>query len=889
MRAAVLGTLIVGIALATGRALEPLPQDVGAAGTHQKLLKLRTIASVMHTTAHPDDEHGGLLAWLSRGSGARVSLLTLTRGEGGDNLLGPQLFDALGLIRTEELLAANRYYGVDAQYFTDAIDYGFSKRLDEAVEKWGRENVVRQVVRIIRMERPLVIVSRFQGTDRDGHGNHQMAGLVTLDAFRAAGDPKQFPDQIAEGLRPWQPRKAYIGGLREGESWNVRVDTGLYSPWLGMSYADFARIGLSYQRSQNSGRQSLAPGPQYAYYQRVDATVGDRSGADIGPSAFVGARENGFFDGVSTSLTGLFSAIQRPAPDGADARLREILDAANEAVQRFAINDPSASVPALARGLSATRAAIQALAAETDAVFFLRRKEAQFVDAINTAMGIGFTAFAEPAAAGAADVSTVQTMGPAVPGETFSVRATFVSRGTQEVMIDGVGLQVLRDWDAVTVQPPAARPALNEPTSSRFTVTVAPDAPLTSKPYFARRAFQDARYTLLDPSQFGRPASGDVATAVVRYRVAGAPVEARAAVQHREARAPYGFVTRELRVVPAIAVNASPALVVVPRSARSKRVDVSVEVVNNRAAGSEGVVQLRLPQGWTSEPRQMAFAFRRPGERAIYTFAVGIPSIADRVLQIEAVASVGDREYREGYEFIEHRDLDGRYLYRPSLTEVRGVDVETVPGLNVGYVMGIGDRVPEAIRQLGYVVTMLEEGDLARGNLSRFDAIVTGTRAYAVREDLKTYNRRLLEYVEQGGNLIVLYNTQELVPNRFAPRPGELTARAEEVSEEDSPVELLAPETQVLSWPNRISAADFSGWVEQRGSKFWSAWDPSYRPIIATMDRGQAPQRGGWLWTRHGKGHYTYFAYAMHRQLPYGVPGAYRLLANLLALGRTKN
>ncbi len=569
-------------------------------------------------------------------------------------------------------------------------------------------------------------------------------------------------------------------------------------------------------------------------------------------------------------------------------RLRDVADAANEALQRFTVSDPSASVPALARGLNATRAAIQALAAEPDAVFVLRRKEAQFSDAINAAMGLVFTALAEPAGS-AEPVGPVapQIMGPVVPGDTFNVRTTFVSRARPELMIDGVGLQVPRGWNAATVQPPAARPAENEPTSARFSVTLAPDAPLSSKPYFERRQFQDARYILLDPSQFGRPASQDLPTAVARYRVAGAQVETRAAVQRREAKLPYGFVTRELRVVPAVSVTSSPHTVMVPIRASTKGINISVDVVNNRTSGSDGVVQLGLPPGWTSEPRQIAFAFRRQGERATYTFAVAIPAMTDRAFRIEAVAISGGRdlstgsgsratskdEYREGYELIEHRDLEPRYLYRPSVTEVRGVDVEIVPGLNVGYVMGIGDQVPDGIRQLGYSVTLLDENELARGSLSRFDAIVTGTRAYAVREDLKIHNRRLLEYVEQGGNLIVLYNTQELVPNVLAPKPGELTARAEEVSEEDSPVDLLAPDAPVLNWPNKITKADFAGWVEQRGSKFWSAWDPSYRPIIATWDRGQAPQQGGWLWTRHGKGHYTYFAYAMHRQLPYGVPG----------------
>ena len=296
-------------AVATLTATEPLPQDRGAGGTWQKLLKLRTIASVMHTTAHPDDEHGGLLAMLSRGDGARVSLLTLTRGEAGDNAIGSELFDALGLIRTEELLRADQYYGVDQQYFTTVIDYGFSKRLEEALVKWGRENVLRDVVRVIRIERPLVVIARFQGNERDGHGNHQTAGLITQEAYRVAGDPATFPEQIAEGLRPWQPLKLYMGGVRENEDWTIRVDPAVYSPWLGESYANFARIGLSYQRSQNSGRNDPQPGPAYAYYKRLQSQV-------TAP-----AKETSFFDGIDTGITGLFATPKHQPPAGVPARL----------------------------------------------------------------------------------------------------------------------------------------------------------------------------------------------------------------------------------------------------------------------------------------------------------------------------------------------------------------------------------------------------------------------------------------------------------------------------------------------------------------------------------------------------------------------------------------
>jgi hypothetical protein len=280
------------------------------------------------------------------------------------------------------------------------------------------------------------------------------------------------------------------------------------------------------------------------------------------------------------------------------------------------------------------------------------------------------------------------------------------------------------------------------------------------------------------------------------------------------------------------------------------------------------------------------FTFARAGERSSYHFSVSVASLENRDYRIEALATVAGREYTQGYDVIEHRDLETRYLYHPASTTVRGVDVAIAPGLKVGYVMGIGDEVPVGIAQLGATVTLLGERDLASGDLRQYDAIMTGTRAYAVRDDLKTYNRRVLDYVQQGGNLIVLYNTQEFVPNLYAPFPAQLPARAEEVSEEDSPVEILAPSHPLFTTPNRITKTDFDGWVEQRGSKFFTEWDAAYTPLIATHDQGQEPQKGGWVTAIYGKGHYTYFAYAFHRQLPFGVPGAYRLLANLLSLNK---
>jgi hypothetical protein len=774
---------------------------------------------------------------------------------------------------------AGRYYGVDEQYFTSVVDYGFSKRLEEALDKWGRENVLRDVVRVIRISRPFVLISRFQGTARDGHGNHQTAGLITLEAFKAAGDPKRYSEQIAEGLRPWQPLKVYIGGVREQEDWTLRVDTGEYSPWLGDSYHNFARTGLSFQRSQNSGRLSLSRGPQFGYYKRAGSTLG-------GPD-----KEQGFFDGIDTSLSGMFKTLGRPAPAGAAQALAAVEREIAAAVQAYKVSDPAACAGALARGLRATREALKIVSAEPDAAFLLEVKERQFQDAIHTALGIDFEAVAQPAgvpepSGPAAAFATPPTMGAAVPGQTFEVRAHLTNRSGAVIRPSSIALETVKGIGVE--EGPAALSSLqtNATATQRFTVTLSEDAPLSSRPYFTRASIQQSRYELLDPSQSHRPAAAPAVTAVAKYDLHGVSVELRRAVTRREANLPYGFEMRELAVVPALSVALTPGTAVVPSSAPVKALSVQAELLNNWEGYISGALALKLPVGWTSDPASHAFRFSRSGERGHYRFTVRPAALEHRGYELRAVARARGREFGEGYDVIAKRDLETRYLYRPAVTHVRSVDVKVPAGLSVGYVMGIGDQVPGGIAQLGARVSLLGEQELASADLKAFDAIVTGTRAYAVREDLKTYNQRLLDYVKEGGNLVVLYNTQEFVPRKHAPHPAELPQRAEEVSEEDSPVEILAPEHPVLNWPNKIGKADFDGWVEQRGSKFFTEWDAAYTPLIATWDKGQAPQKGGWLTARHGKGHYTYFAYAFHRQLPYGVPGAYRLLANVLSLGK---
>ena len=874
--------LFICTALATVSS-QPIPQDTGAAGAWQKINKLKTTASVLHGTAHPDDEHGGVLARLSRGDGARVMLLTLTRGESGDNAIGPQLFDALALIRTDELLTADKYYGVDDQFFSTMIDYGFSKRLDETTEKWGLENAFRDVVRVIRMARPWIVISRFQGNARDGHGNHSAAGLLSQQASEAAGDANRFPEQIKEGLRPWSPLKVYMGGVRADENWTVRIDSGEYNPVLGGTYANIAAFGLSFQRSQNGGRYVPTAGPSYSYYTRTASRV-------TAPE-----KEMSIFDGIDTSYAALFKTLGRTTPAGVDSMLAGIDAAVARAIATFKFTDPASAAPALAEGLKFTRDVIEKSATEPDVLHVLRIKERQFQDAITAALGVEVTAYADPsakppapdAAGRGAGRGAVPTMTAPIPGQTFGVNVRFTNRGTVPVQVESILLQPTPGYTHTVLGGQLSTVGEQQSGVFSFAVMAADDVSISTKPYFSRATFTENRYTLSDPVMFARPFNPPPLVAIANYRVNGVEVQTMEVVKRREPNLPYGYVVREVRTVPRLALTVAPMTAVVPLSSPTRTVDLDVTVMHNGSAPTTGQLSLTLPIGWTATPRQHTFAFQRAGERTTYRFKVAARNIDAQLRDVVAVATADGRQYKEGYELIEPRDLEARYLYRPSVARVRGVDVQVVPNLKVGYVMGVGDQVPLGLQQLGATVTLLSERDLATGDLSIYDTIMTGTRAYAVRDDLKTYNTRLLDYVKAGGNMIVLYNTFELVPKQFAPLPGELLASAEEVSEEDSPITILASAEQSLTWPNKITLADFNGWVEQRGSKFWTTWDKGYTPMISTFDTGQAPQSGGWLTARHGKGHWTYFAYALHRQLPYGVPGAFRITANLLALGKT--
>jgi LmbE family N-acetylglucosaminyl deacetylase len=893
-------------------AAEPISFDRGAAALWQSLQKLHTRASLLMVTAHPDDEDGGMLTYESRGQGTRVTLLTLNRGEGGGNVMSSDYFDALGLVRTEELLAADRYYGAH-QYWTRVVDYGFSKTKEEALEKWGHDRVLGDVVRVVRMTRPLVITSVFVGGRTDGHGNHQVAGQMAQEVFKAAGDPSMFPEQIKEGLRPWKPLKDYarvpfspvtekgIYDYADGKYYpaefrnytdgtvikgalspSVEIPEGNYNPLLGLTYAQVSSSGLDHQKSQNGGTGLTEAEERTSPYHRFASLIESPE------------KESSFFDGIDVSLMGIASLAQGADTSSLKDGLTNINALVERALKEFSPQHPEGIAPILAEGVTATNKLIESVSASNlpadskyDVLHELRIKRSQFENALAESLGISLLATVapekEPTGPFARFFRNPETFRVAIPGQQFWVKVHVTNPTSVPLRVESVTLQT-PEGESWSVDPPEhGGNALqgNQSSDVRFKVNVPPTAGFT-RPYFTRPDIEQPYYDIQDAKYLNLPNSPYPVVARVRLSNNGASFEASQVVQSITRITGPGFVAEPLIVGPAISLSIAPQLGIVPLGA--KAFDLSVTVQSNVKGPAKGTVKLELPESWKA-PEQ-SFSTAKDGEDQTIKFHVIPTQVEERPYTITAVANYDGKEYREGYHTAGYPGLRPSKLYRASVYRTTGVNVKVAPGLNVGYIIGAGDDVPQSLASLGITVHFLSAADLANGNLSQFDVIVLGVRAYAAREDLKTYNGRLLDYVKNGGVVIVQYNTQEY-DHDYGPYPYTMGSNPEEVTDEHSKMDILAPSNPVFNWPNKITDKDFENWVEERGSKFLATWDTAYQPLLETHDPGQEPQKGGLLYAKYGKGAYMYNAYAFYRQLPEGVPGAYRLFANMLSLAKS--
>lgn len=866
----------------------PLPQDSGSAGLQLMLRRLGTAARLMHTTAHPDDEDGGMMTLESRGRGDTVLLLTLNRGEGGQNKVGSNLFDVLGVVRTLELTQSDRYYGVE-QRFTRVADFGFSKSADETFQKWnGHEAGLADMVRVIRTFRPDVLVSRFQGTDRDGHGNHQASGILTREAFRAAADPNAFPEQIKEGLLPWQAKKFYFDNVcpfRSNEcppeNYTVKLATGDKDALLGMTYIQFAMEGLRHQLSQGAGGWSVDAGPHYAFYRLVDSVLPPTKDND--------GHEQDFFDGIDTTLPGLESRL------GADATkvpyLRpelEKLQAEVEEANKAAAKDPSRAAEPLLRGFRDTNSLVVRVSEEKslapieqrELLVNLRTKSEQFQQAANLALGLSLHVTVDAVIGTNADDAFM-----AVPGHSFNVTVRLRNSSQGALAIRDLALDLPAGWQAAATSAKVASLAPQQEISAQFRVTVPENAAYT-RPYWHRddpekdglNTVDDERYATLPSPPPPLQAHLSYTTNGLEGAVHGVgTVSFKDSAGHEQHRA--------LAVGPPFSISIDPISQVIPAGERTPR-QVKVEVKSGTPDGAAATVRLVAPAGWEVAPASQRITFDRIGETKACDFSVKPSPGGEGRYTLKASLEFKGKNYSEGYTVVTRDDLDTLYYYQPAVQKVSVVKVKIPSRLKVGYIMGAGDDIPTVLRQVGLDVAAIPPEKLASEDLSRYDTILLGIRAYDTQKDVVASNKKLLDFVSSGGTLLVQYETDVANFNGGSFTPYPATLGRGRVSVEEAPVEILAPENRIFHFPNEISAHDFDGWVQERGLYFMQTWDSKFTALLASHDPGEDSLKGGLLVAPLGKGTYVYTGYAFFRQLPAGVPGAVRLYVNLLSAGR---
>jgi LmbE family N-acetylglucosaminyl deacetylase len=860
--------LLLLIPASTAPAQARAVPGMGAAGILHEILKLKTTASVLVIGAHPDDEDSFFVARLARGDHARVGYLSLTRGEGGQNAIGPELFEALGVIRTEELLQARTLDGGE-QFFGREIDFGFSKTLEESARMWGEQEVIRDMVRVIRQFRPMVIYSIFSGTPADGHGHHQLTGRLVPAAFRAAGDPSRFPEQIAEGLRPWQAMKLYRGtgfggGAASGGSGaTVLVPEGQVDPLLGLTYAQIGAEGRSLHRTQSMGTPEVR-GQVASGLVLIDSAL---------PAA---TTEKSIFDGIDTSMPGIAAVTRLPA-GGLKQELAAVDRAVSRALDSYTVLAPEKAVPALAAALSAIRDARKAIpglagaspAAKADADYILTAKERGAVLALQGAAGVVVDAVADTETAAA--------------GESFTTAVRVFLSHPELVTVKGVTMDTPQGWAAVPVSATAGPEAFQEQAdrTERFRLTVAAGAAPT-QPYWLSAPREGRLYGWPDGSPRAQPFAPPLSAGVVQVQIGGAEVTLRQPVQYRLIDPARGELRRNVEVVPALSVSFDAQTELVPLDTRGSAHRVTVVVQNNSAGHQEGILRLSLPAGWTTAPAEPRFSLDGKGDRAtIGVMVTPARSAAPAQYPLKAAAVVNGASFDQSLRTIAYSHIQTHRIYDQALMTFSVLDLKVSP-VRVGYIMGSGDKVPDALRRMGLDVTLLDEAALTTGNLDGFDTIVVGINASSARPEFAAALPRLYDFARKGGALVVQYQHPDYVQRNLVPFPAEMASR---VTDETAEVKILVPSHPVFTTPNGIGAADFDGWVQERNLYAFTKFDPRYTALLESHDPGEPPQTGGEVYAPLGKGHYVYTSYAWFRQLPAGVPGAYRMFANLVSLG----
>ena len=818
----------LSLVCATLALLQPLParaETNSPAEILQDLRAFREMGTVLYVAAHPDDENTQLITYLARGRHYRTAYLSITRGDGGQNVIGPEFDEELGVIRTQELLAARRLDG-GQQFFTRAIDFGYSKDYRETLKIWDHQEVLSDVVRVIRTFQPDVVVAGFSAQQTPGqHGHHVASAVLAGEAFKLAGDPNAFPDQLTY-LKPWQPKRLLqnvrFGGNRSGEnSAGLRIESGGTDPVLGISYGEIAGRSRAMHKSQGFGNfgGGGGSGPQYQSFQFLD---GEPATNDI-------------MDGIDTTWNRVAGGA-------------EIGKQADEIIAKFDTNNPSASVEALL--------GVKKILTTLAKGMLVEEKQKQLDKILQNCLGLS--------------VVITTSKGEVTPEELHNVHV--VARITSKIPVTWLGspeqklnptIESAYDFEinSVTNSPlPLSQPfwLVEEPSAGRYHVD---DLQLIGMP-----AHLTEHYHQLPKFRIGE-SNGSVITFPVEL------IQAGTEFKKFEQR-------RTLKVVAPVSLRSSNEVELFA-SGSSKEVQIEIKAAR---ANTKGELSLNAPADWKISPASQSFSLASVGETKPFSFKVTAPSRITNT-KLTAQAKIGDKIYNNQRIEISYPHIPAQLLQPPVRIKAVTLDL-AIRGKKVGYVPGAGDSVAEALKQMGYEVTMLTGSDLTTNRLKDFDAVVIGIRAFNVRNDLVSHLPDLFAFVEAGGNVIEQYNRPggDLKTDKLAPYS--LRLSGERVTDENATMKFLAPDHPALNTPNKITAADFDGWVQERGIYFPNQWDEHFTPILACADPGEEPKSGALLIAKHGTGYFVYTGLDFFRELPAGVPGAYRLFANLVSLGK---
>lgn len=806
-----------------------------AAELQVSLRKLTVLGSALYVAAHPDDENTAMLAWLANDRLYRTGYLSMTRGDGGQNLIGQEKGELLGVIRTQELLAARRTDGAE-QFFTRAVDFGYSKTPDETLKIWGHDAVLADVVWVIRRFRPDVLITRFPPTGEGGHGHHTASAILAEEAFAAAGDPTRFPEQL-RWVRTWQPKRIFWNRF----SWqpikpddpsvakSLRVDLGTYNPLLGRAYTEIAATSRSEHKSQGFGSAERR-GSVINYF---DHRAGEPATKDL-------------FEGVDTTWS-------RFAGGEAVGTLLQL------AADTFDPQNPQATIPLLMEAfeqfdrLAATK--------EWSPVSnpYWQVKHDEILAAIRDCAGLAF------------DVSTGDST--VVPGAEIPVSVTVVNRSDYPFQ-----LSVVASPYASPGKAPGVALKNNQPVKTDITLKIPSDLSI-SQPYWLERAAGPGLFTVNEQLLIGRADNEPLPIAVTLTDDRMRSIVFTVPAIFRWTDPVQGEKTRDLDVVPPLTANFDSGIYIFP-AATARRVGVRLRSYGATAA----TAHLALPAGWKSEPASQSVELKGKGDETLLTFTV-TPPATESIANVVAEVTIGtERASAPGIIDIDYPHIPAQRIFSGTGARLVRADIKT-RGKNVGYIMGSGDDVPAILRQIGYEVSLLTDAELDRGDFGKYDAVVLGIRAYNTRDRLKLAHQKLMDYVAAGGTVVVQYNTSNGLDDLAVPSPGPFPFKIsrERVTVEEAPVTVLKAGHPLLTVPNRIGDADWTRWVQERGLYFPSEWDTKYETVIATNDPGEPAKPGGILYARHGKGAFVYTGYAFWRQLPAGVPGALRLFANLVS------